>query len=220
MLWALLLLFAALPCLGSTNIYCIDIRSLNSGQFSYREVYDESHVLAGIAGLVNRHTPRLYVLNTDVDEFWLQYTMLSWLNHSVPVFLNSTLEVVKTFHAEFRGLVVYDGAQVASSSLVASTIAGQENLIPVAKSLKIFDQLTALLPVKIDLSGMFNGNVTGSAKNDALRYALQFYMPSNGTGNSPPFLFDSLRVVLVFVFCFFCQSSKFAAECLFWLFFD
>lgn len=88
----------------------------------------------------------------------------------------------------FSGVVLYDTAVPATSN-VASTAAGVEGLLPIPSRpgdpASLYERLVAggpKLPVKRSLVGMFNGSVTGSAKNDAYRWAITEYLTPPAPG--------------------------------------
>ena len=77
------------------------------------------------------------------------------------------------FNASFRGVVLYDPA-IFPTSLIASTAAGAESLLPICyrpgDPSSLYNRLVAggpHLPVLRNLVGAFNGNRTGSIKRDA-----------------------------------------------------
>lgn len=77
------------------------------------------------------------------------------------------------FNASFRGIVLYDPA-IFPTSLIASTAAGAESLLPICyrpgDPSSLYNRLVAggpRLPVLRNLVGAFNGNLTGSIKRDA-----------------------------------------------------
>lgn len=102
-----------------------------------------------------------------------------------------------------NGVVLWD-PKVPATSNVASTIAGVENLVPIRKDVTNFSCYTDLVvnrnvfgSVQRDLTGKFTGSgylpdgnlnpqtsgtaSTGSAKNDAYRWAKKYYMETNKT---------------------------------------
>jgi hypothetical protein len=167
------------------------------------EVWDTMHALAAVQGLANRQSPQLYVLycsafGVETDEFWLQWLRGEdgWLKDAEIVKLASLEEVVRAFRGCVKGLAVYDPEVPATSSL-ASTAAGCDDLLPVRFSREtnsVFALLTRKLglPVRLwlvdaDGTSKFTGKglipglnepSTGSAKNDAYRWAIRQYIDS------------------------------------------
>jgi hypothetical protein len=167
------------------------------------EVWDTMHALAAVQGLANRETPRLYVIycpgfGVETDQFWLDWLRGEdgWLKSAEQVNLASLEEVVRTFRQHVKGLAVYD-PEVPATACVASTAAGCDDLLPVRFSRatnSTFTLLTAKLglPVRLWLvnpdgtprftgKGLIPGTKepsTGSAKNDAYRWATRQFIDS------------------------------------------
>jgi hypothetical protein len=167
------------------------------------EVWDTMHALAAVQGLANREAPQLYLIycagfGVETDQFWLDWLRGEdgWLKDSQMVNLASLEEVVRTFKPFVQGLVVYD-PEVPATSCVASTAAGCDDLLPVRFSRatnSVFALLTEKLhlPVRLwlvnpDGTPKFTGKglipdlnerSTGSAKNDAYRWAIRRYIDS------------------------------------------
>jgi len=161
------------------------------------------HTLAAVQGLANRETPRLYVIHctgfgVETDQFWLDWLRGEdgWLKNTELVTLSSVEEVVRSFSKYLRGLAVYDPA-VPATSCLASTAAGCDDLLPVRFSRatnSMFALLTGklALPIRLGLvnpdgTPKFTGKglipdlnepSTGSAKNDAYRWAIRKYIDS------------------------------------------
>jgi hypothetical protein len=169
------------------------------------EVWDTMHALAAVQGLANREAPRLYVIycagfGVETDQFWLDWLRSEdgWLRDSEMVDITSLEEVVRAFRQFVKGLAVYDPEVPATSSL-ASTAAGCDDLLPVRFSRRtnsVFAVLTEKLhlPVRLwlvnpDGTSRFTGKglildlnerSTGSAKNDAYRWAIRRFIDSGG----------------------------------------
>jgi hypothetical protein len=167
------------------------------------EVWDTMHTLAAVQGLANREAPQLYVVycadfGVETDQFWLDWLRGEdgWLKNSRMAPLASPEVVVRTFRTYVKGLVVYD-PEVPATSCLASTAAGCDDLLPVRFSRatnSIFALLTRKLglPVRLwlvnpDGTPRFNGKglipdlnepSTGSAKNDAYRWAIRQFIDS------------------------------------------
>ena len=167
------------------------------------KLWDTMHTLAAVQGLANREAPRLYVIfcagfGVETDQFWLDWLRGEdgWLKNTELVTLTSLEEVVRTFRKHFKGLVVYDPA-VPATACLASTAAGCDDLLPVRFSRatnSMFALLTGKLglPVRLwlvnpDGTPKFTGKglipdlnepSTGSAKNDAYRWAIRKYIDS------------------------------------------
>jgi hypothetical protein len=167
------------------------------------EIWDTMHTLAALQGLVNREAPRLYVIycagfGVETDQFWLDWLRGEdgWLKDSELAPLTTPEEVVRTFREYVKGLVVYD-PEVPATSCVASTAAGCDGLLPARFSRATNSMFTLLtgklgLPVRLWLvnpngTPKFTGKglipdlgepSSGSAKNDAYRWAIHQFIDS------------------------------------------
>lgn len=186
-------------------IYVLDLRPLNSLDLSVStnatRVWDTLHAAAALQGLVNRHSPTLYLLycsefGVDTDQFWFDWLQDEdgWLKDTRIVRLGTIQEAIRLLRDRFRGLVVYDQNVPATSNL-ASTAAGCEDLLPVrieSRSGSLYDLLVRQmkLPVRLWLvnengTSKFTGKgkvpdleepSSGSAKVDAYRWAVKRYL--------------------------------------------
>ncbi len=173
----------------------------NSNQVA--QLWDTMHTLAAVQGLANRKAPRLYVIycagfGVETDQFWLDWLRGEdgWLKNTELVTLSSVEEVVRSFRKYFKGLAVYD-PDVPATSCLASTAAGCDDLLPVRFSRatnSMFALLTGKLALRVRLwlvnpdgTPKFTGKglipdlnepSTGSAKNDAYRWAIRKYIDS------------------------------------------
>jgi len=134
--------------------------------------YDLTLFVATLQGIVNRAGPRLYVYHAaGVDDFWLQ-TFQSpgeWLSDYTLVPLPDLNALLETFRTEVSGTVVWD-ERVPATLNVATTIAGVENLAVVRRGSALYETITRVLPVRVDLSDRFSG------KAEAYRWAIQEYL--------------------------------------------
>lgn len=169
-----------------------------------RRIWDETHFVTSIQGIVNRGRPRLYVYLVGgdtgrIDRFWMERLRApgEWLADRKLQPLPDIKRLVQTFRADIKGLVVYD-ERVPATSNVASTAAGVEDLACVRydpSPNSLYHWLTAApdgpkLPVKLRLlkpdgSVLFTGRGTlpgsatpssGSAKCDAYLWAKERYL--------------------------------------------
>lgn len=169
------------------------------------QAWDHCHTISSLQGIVNRNQPSLYVLFVDsqilpgenVDEYWLdKYRQQGqWLSGRSIRKIDSVEDLVAHFKDSIKGAVVYD-PKVASTSNVASAVAGAEDLIAIrydsAKG-SLYDRLIAngpKLDVKVwlvnpDGTSKFTGSglipnsqrySTGSAKCDAYVWMKENYI--------------------------------------------
>ncbi|MBE7470982.1 MAG: hypothetical protein HS114_17740 [Anaerolineales bacterium] len=166
--------------------------------------YDTLIFLATLQGLVNRDRPQLYLehdyqrLETPgVDTFWLEKYQeagqpYGWLAQTKIVKLNSLAEVLATFDDHVEGVVLWDPAVPATLN-VATTIAGVENLAVLRAGSEIEAEITARLPVRQSLVGLFKPGAatlphsatpsSSSPKTDAYLWAKEKYLD---TGRANP----------------------------------
>jgi len=116
--------------LDMTYLHQLDIAN---NQAQREELWDTVHLVAALQGLANRDEARLYlrfIMPWD-DYWWGKLTAPGeWLDGRPVEHLATLDELLEAFADVYRGVVLYD-PQVPSTSNVASTIAGVENLLPV-----------------------------------------------------------------------------------------
>lgn len=155
-----------------------------------RRGWDEQHVVAALQGLANREGPRLYVFMVGpggggTDRFWLDYLRSPghWLEKYDVEPVAELDELLRRFAGVYKGVVVYDEGDVAGS-LVASTVAGADDLLPVrydASAGSLYRRLTQdvdgpRLAVKVDLRTAIPQGTTGSRKCDVTLWAVDHYL--------------------------------------------
>ncbi|GHU99736.1 hypothetical protein FACS1894159_04260 [Bacteroidia bacterium] len=154
--------------------YTFDYDYSNPAQLM--RVWDDCHAVATLQGIVNRDTPRLYIHyikigkpEKSVDRYWWdQYSREgAWLDGCKTVTYKTIEELITAYCDHIDGVVLYD-SDVASTSNIASSIAGIENLIALRYDTDPGSLYTRLvvkgpkLPVKVRLinkdgSPMFTG---------------------------------------------------------------
>jgi hypothetical protein len=137
-------------------------------------------LLAALGGLVNRNSARLFVSATTSDSEWLTYLRSEgqWLESADFLYESSLDNLVNKFASEIRGVVLYD-PNVPSSSNIASTLSGMEDLLPVLSGGTLYSQLCEngpQLKVTRSLVDLFDGSLTGSKKNDAYEWFRNHFM--------------------------------------------
>ncbi|MGA2254184.1 MAG: GxGYxYP domain-containing protein [Thermoguttaceae bacterium] len=162
-----------------------------------RTIWDQQQLLAGLQGLVNRDRPRLYALvvghDAKIDRYWLERLREKgqWLA-ACPLHPQSDLiQLVKQYREFIRGAAVWD-ERVPATALVASTAAGVDNLLPVRydpRPNSLYYRLIEAadgprLEVKLRLlnadgSPTFTGKRSGSAKCDAILWAVDHYLKTH-----------------------------------------
>ncbi len=145
--------------------------------------YDALKLVASLQGLVNRDAPRLVLrfLDADgqnVDDYWLNKQRAGWLQDT-PVENESDLAaLLSRFPGQVTGVVLWD-PNVPATANVAATICGVDGLLPLREGSSLIPLLSpggVLPPVAMNLTGMFTGQETGSAKCDAYLWAKREYL--------------------------------------------
>jgi len=165
----------------SNSILVLDLKSALNGEDDRGTpwAYDAAKAVAALQGIVNRDTPRLFVLYLpnaiarekgrqtqpgDIDRFWLDWLCDSQrlLSDYSIVETSDLWQVLKTFKSEIRGLTVWD-KNVPATANVASTLAGAMNLLPVRGSSgedSFYRQVKRQMPdlkIEVDLRDKFTG---------------------------------------------------------------
>lgn len=150
--------------------------------------YDEALAVATVQGVINRTGPTLYVLPDEPaaagpvsikrrPHYWLEILSRpgDWLAGRQQVPVTGLEGLVKLAGPRLKGAVIWDPAVPATAN-VATTIAGVRDAVVLSPQQA--DQFLASwrLPVIEDLRDRFTGAETGSAKNDAYRWALREYL--------------------------------------------
>ncbi len=138
------------------HLYVADVRHLPQ---------EQTLLLASVQGIVNRKQPRIYLLTSDDDQFWLDQMQASGQTDA-PIPVTDPLSLVQTFRSEIKGAVVSDPS-VYVSPCIAVDIAGLDDLAIATPELA--SRLG--LPIKADLRGKFKDDA------DALRYARTDLLP-------------------------------------------
>ncbi len=170
--------------------------------------YDEAMAAACMQGLFNRTGAHVYVTCRDDEEhrngiagdaewglkhlrrprctplYWLELLSKKggWLEGREQVWLHSLEELYELTRGSVRGAVVWD-PEVPATVNVATTIAGVEDLVVMSPELYLDFGVKAKLPLLCDLRGRFDGSETGSARNDAYRWAIRNYVDTGRCSN-------------------------------------
>lgn len=148
--------------------------------------YDEAVAVATLQGIVNRDAPTLYVLSTKFPlgledparpSYWLRLLTRpgEWLAGRPLQPVPDLDGLVRLAGAKLKGAVIWDPAVPATVN-VATTLAGVDDAIALSPDLAARFLPRWSLPVLHDLRGKFTGRETGSAKNDAYRWAIREYL--------------------------------------------
>lgn len=141
--------------------------------------YDEAMAVASLQGIINRDSPKLYVLSdtNSRPQFWLD--MLSrdgrWLQGRTRKSVSNIGALVKLAGRRLKGAIIWDPAVPATIN-VATTFAGVTDAVVLSPELAERFIPEWRLPILKDLRGMFTGAETGSAKNDAYRWAIREFL--------------------------------------------
>lgn len=158
-----LILFLILVCAGTAleakrqePIVYIDMRYTLKADYedslAVISVWDDLHAISALQGIVNRDKPRLYIEYIEwngcsIDAYWWnRYAQKGeWLDGRDTLRMERVEEVVKHFRHFLNGVVAYD-TNVASTSNVASSLAGVQDLLPLrwdARPESLFQRLTS-----------------------------------------------------------------------------
>ena len=178
------------------------LRSDLSEPGKLHETWDHVHTATTLQGIVNRYKPRLFYFfvetgNQCIDEYWWNKYRKpgKWLANRKTITYDNIVELVSAFRNDIEGVVLYD-TNVASTSNVASAVAGIENLIAVRYDThpdSLYSKIVLggpQLPVKLRLlhedgTPLFTGqgkipgtdrDSTGSIKCDPYIWFIEHYM--------------------------------------------
>jgi len=165
-------------------------------------LWDDIHAISTLQGIVNRNSPRLYInyvktKGVDIDAYWWNKYRKEgeWLYGRDTIAYANIVDLFTACKDDVRGVVLYD-PMVASTSNVASAVAGIEDLVavrydPAPNSL--YSRLVLSGPelkVKVRLirengESLFTGTgtipgtarqSTGSLKNDPYIWFIENYL--------------------------------------------
>lgn len=190
----------------SKKILFMDLRAIHktnsNDSIQILDMWDALHCVSTLQGVVNRENPNLYLRyveshGIDIDNhWWTTYRAKGeWLHAFDSIPCNDVAEAVCYFRDEIKGVVVYD-SNVPSTSNVASSVAGLENLVALrydTRSESLYARLVLngpQLPVKCwlirsDGTSLFTGNgnlpgcnrpSSGSIKCDPYLWFIEKYM--------------------------------------------
>ena len=141
--------------------------------------YDEALAVACFQGLINRDAPTLYVMSTGNQrpQYWLDIFSQNgeWLARRSRQPVGSLDALSALAGARVKGAVIWD-PKVPATVNVATTIAGVRDAIALSPELAQRYASAWGLTVIEDLRGRFTGAESGSAKNDAYRWAIREYV--------------------------------------------
>lgn len=177
------LCFAILTC-----IFCLGIRICSGqpilvytlcSQDDRCALYDEAVAVACMQGLYNRKGAEMYVLSelSPQPAYWLQLFLGAgyWLENRTTEHVADLDSLFERVRNQVAGAVIWDPTVPATLN-VATTVAGVERGIVMSPEFAAQYLERWALPVLRDFRGMFTGAMTGSAKNDAYRWAIDNYL--------------------------------------------
>jgi hypothetical protein len=98
----------------------------------HRASLDTKLTVTTLTGLINRAQPRVYLLESGDDAFWLRSALSSVPRSAATAIGEAVLDaLVERYRDVVRGLIVYD-PRLADTINVATTLAGQRDAIVVA----------------------------------------------------------------------------------------
>jgi hypothetical protein len=191
-------------------IYYLDLSAFDTLDLAnpeaVKQAWDTTQMAASIQGNVNRKAPRLFLrCMPEIDDFWWKYLREEngWLKGREVIKVGSVGDLLKIFKKDLAGVVTYREDEMYSSNL-ATTIAGAENrfvlredesegsLYRELREHADFPKDVVRVPRAgkggiLDAQGLIAGTrqpATGSAKNDAYRWALEAYLKSGKSGKT------------------------------------
>ena len=191
-------------------VYRLDLSAFNSldleNPAAVKRAWDTTQMAASIQGNVNRKAPRLFLrCMPETDDFWWKYLREEhgWIKDREVIDVGSVGDLLKIFKDDLAGVVTYREDEAYSSNL-ATTIAGAESrfvlredenegsLYRELREHPDFPKDVVRVPRAgnggtLDAQGLIAGTgqpATGSAKNDAYRWALEAYLKSGKSGNT------------------------------------
>lgn len=193
--------FAKTKPIGVLDLRYLTEYDLNNSE-KVKELWDIMHLTSTLQGVVNRNEAQLYIRYVDKDGIWIddywwnKYRQQGqWLAGKDTIEIDNIEDAVIRYMDKIKGAVVYD-SNVASTSNVASSLAGIENLIAIrfdTASNSLYSKIILngpKIPVKRwlvnkDGSSIFTGkgnihgtNIpsTGSKKNDPYIWFIEKYL--------------------------------------------
>jgi len=178
------------------KLYTMDLTKLRrpniEDQRETTAAFDTLHIVAVLQGLVNREEPQFFIDFMNVDQFWLSKIRSKggYLEHSELAPFATIEDAITVFSEYIEGAVIWD-PNVPSTSYIASTICGAENLLPIRYDKtpgSMYDRLINAGPrLKVihNLVGKFTGtgkipdtdrDSTGSRKCDSYIWAKMLYI--------------------------------------------
>lgn len=146
-----------------------------------KESYDMATAAACLQGIINRDGPKLYILPTRYDrpQYWLDILSSDgrWLEGWERVTLPDMDALIELAGDKLKGAIIWD-PDVPATVNVAVTAAGVEDGVVLSPELAETWLARWKIPVLKDFRGMFTGSESGSAKNDAYRWAIREYLAS------------------------------------------
>ena len=156
------------------------------------QAYDEAVAATTMQGVINRGGPRLYLLSgcDERPKYWLDIFSRDgrWMEGRPRKPLAALGDIRALAGSALKGAIIWD-PKVPASLNVATTMAGIEDAVVLSPEMA--EQAAAWqLPVLADLRGKFTGEETGSAKNDAYRWAIREFIEKGRCNSHWLFLYE------------------------------
>lgn len=104
-----------------------------------------------MVGIINRPQPKIYLIASDDDLFWLRRVLDSIPQNVLPFHHNQTIEnLLLTYRQNFQGLIIYDPKLIDTVN-IATILAGQSDGLVVSPAQVPDLQITFDLPIIADL---------------------------------------------------------------------
>ena len=150
-----------------------------AGGSTHKERYDESVATACIQGIMNRESPHTVYVDCNSETSGGLKTLSEegrWLEDVEWLELTGFEELL-TYSMDYIKAVVLWDPNVPATVNVACTVAGVEDAVAMTEDLydRYYNCFYDNIKV-INLVDKFDGSITGSAKNDAYRWAIENYL--------------------------------------------
>ena len=157
------------------QMYTFDIGGSGS------EKYDTGLAAVTLQGLFNRYSDtKLYITTKDVESTTNVLNIMSedgrWLENTERVAKKNLKALLEMSAQYIKSVIIWD-LNVPATVNVATMMAGVEDGIVLTQAQ--YDKYKGTLPQDVEvisLVGKFDGSETGSAKNDAYRWAIREYL--------------------------------------------
>jgi len=187
------------------KLYIYNIKNYDDKKLTY----DEAMVATCLQGIANQDKILVYIMTEKIwgekeqseinpnerwlagPKYWLEIMSEKdrWLSKYEKIYLKDIDELFELVRDKVKGAVIWD-EDVPASFNVANTMAGVKDLIVFSHDYAYLKLKKWNLSIEKDFSGMFTGNITGSAKNDAYIWAIENFLEKGLCSSHFIFLYE------------------------------